>query len=103
MQTKRIRVGKESTEGPKRPNAVALGYEPGKDIAPQVLAKGYGAIAEQIIAVAQASGVPIREDPALAAALASVDLGESIPPELYAVVAAVLAYVYKVKQKRWQA
>jgi flagellar biosynthesis protein len=103
MHTKRIRVGNEPQGENKRPHAVALGYEPGMDIAPHILAKGYGAIAEQIIAVAQANGVPIREDPALAAALASVDLGEAIPPELYAVVAAVLAYVYKVKQKRWQA
>jgi flagellar biosynthesis protein len=103
MHTKRIRVGNEPQGENKRQNAVALGYEPGKDIAPTILAKGYGAIAEQIIAVAQANGVPIREDPALAAALASVDLGEAIPPELYAVVAAVLAYVYKVKQKRWEA
>jgi flagellar biosynthesis protein len=103
VHTKRIRIGSESQEKDKRPNAVALGYEPGKDTAPRVLARGYGAIAEQIIAVARASGVPIREDPALAAALATVDLGEAIPPELYAVVAAVLAYVYKVKQKRWEA
>jgi flagellar biosynthesis protein len=103
MNTKRIRIGEEQFEEKNRPQAVALGYEPGKDAAPRVLAKGYGVIAQQIIAVAHASGVPIREDPALAAALATVDLGEAIPPELYAVVAAVLAYVYKVKQKRWQA
>jgi flagellar biosynthesis protein len=103
MHTKRIRIGEKTPEEVNRPHAVALGYEPGKDAAPRVLANGYGVIAQQIISMAQASGIPIRDDPSLAAALATVDLGESIPPELYAVVAAVLAYVYKVKQKRWQA
>jgi FlhB-like protein len=102
VPTKRIRIDEESPKDASRPQAVALGYELGKDVAPRVLAKGYGVIAQQIIAAAQANGVPIREDPALAAALATVDLGEAIPPDLYAVVAAVLAYVYQVKQKRWQ-
>lgn len=81
------------------PRAVALGYEPQTDGAPRVLATGQGRIAEQILAAARANGIPIREDPVLAAALATVELDAVIPPELYAVVAQVLAYVYRVKKR----
>ncbi|MBI3762769.1 MAG: EscU/YscU/HrcU family type III secretion system export apparatus switch protein [Chloroflexi bacterium] len=81
---------------PPRPRAVALGYDLAKDDAPRVLASGGGLIADKIIALARDNGIPIHEDPALAAALATVDLDAAIPPELYAVVAEVLAYVYRV-------
>ncbi|MFZ5808668.1 MAG: EscU/YscU/HrcU family type III secretion system export apparatus switch protein [Chloroflexota bacterium] len=84
----------------KAPKATALGYNPEKDEAPRVLASGKGVIAEQIIAVAKANNIPIREDPLLAEALARVDIGETIPPELYALVAEVLAYIYRVQQKK---
>ena len=80
----------------RRTRAVALGYDAGRDEAPRLLASGEGLIADKIIALARDNGIPIREDPALAAALATVDLGAAIPPELYAVVAEVLAYVYRV-------
>lgn len=83
----------------KRPSATALGYDPQQDSAPRVLASGQGVIAEQIIALARSEGIPIREDPLLAAALASVDIHDTIPPELYAVVAEVLAYIYRIQKK----
>ncbi len=79
------------------PRAVALGYDAEHDPAPRVLATGQGEIAERIITLARENNIPIREDPVLAAALATVDLGTLIPPELYSVVAEVLAYVYRVK------
>lgn len=81
------------------PRAVALGYDAKNDPAPRVLATGQGAVAEKIIALARENNIPIREDPVLAAALATVDLGTLIPPELYSVVAEVLAYVYRVKRR----
>ncbi len=79
--------------------ATALQYAPGEDAAPRVIARGQRKIAEQIIAEAKKHGVPIYEDPALTAALATVNLGAEIPPELYLVVAEVLAYVYKVTKQ----
>ena len=87
-------------EGEARPRAVALGYDSGKDEAPRVLASGEGLMAERILAIAKEHGILIREDPMLAAALATVDLDTTIPPELYAVVAEVLAYVYRVKERK---
>lgn len=79
--------------------ATALGYDPQKDPAPRVLASGRGLIAEQIIALAKENNIPIREDPVLAATLATLDINETIPPELYSVVAEVLAYIYRIRQK----
>ncbi len=84
----------------ERPSAVALGYDPERDEAPRILASGQGLLAEKILALGKENGVAIREDPLLAAALASVAVDEVIPPELYALVAEVLAYVYRLQEKR---
>jgi len=89
-----------SPEGQARQRAVALGYDAEKDEAPRVLASGQGVMAERILTVAKEHGILIREDPVLAAALSTVDLDTTIPPELYAVVAEVLAYVYRVKERK---
>ncbi len=81
--------------------AIALGYDPEHgDMAPRVLASGKGASAEQILRLAQEHDIPLRRDPALASALSTLDLGASVPPELFRAVAEVLAFVYKLNEKR---
>jgi flagellar biosynthesis protein len=90
----------ENVNKPPVKTAVALGYDPGKDNAPRVLASGKGHIAEQILAIAKQHQLPIRDDPILAEALSQVDLNQVIPAELYAVVAEVFAFVYRLKQKK---
>lgn len=105
MYARRIRfkkdyTGRETEITPGPPRAVALGYEAEKDPAPRVLASGKGVIAAQIIALARDNGIPIREDPLLAASLAQVDIDAAIPPELYALVAELLAFVYRIRQAR---
>jgi len=82
-----------------RKSATALGYDPEKENAPRVLASGRGFVAEQIIATARANGIPIREDPLLAEVLSRVNIDQEIPPELYALVAEVLAYIYRLQGK----
>jgi flagellar biosynthetic protein FlhB len=73
--------------------AVALKYEPTKGT-PRVVAKGAGAVAARIRAVADESRVPMVEDVPLARALhASCEVGQEIPHELYHAVAQVLAFV----------
>ena len=62
-------------------------------------AAGQGAVAEEIIRRALAAGVPVTEDPRLAAVLSQIDVGRVIPPELYEVIAEVLAYVYRLDQR----
>jgi flagellar biosynthesis protein len=65
-----------------------------------VVAKGGGLVAENIIKVAQAHGIPLDEDAALASALSRVDLNREIPRELYVAVAQVLAFAWDVAGKR---
>jgi len=90
----------ENKAAARRLTAAALAYDPQTDQAPRVVASGKGKIAEQIIALAQQYQVPVYEDAELSAALALVNLDEEIPPELYLVVAEVLAYIYRVMHKR---
>jgi flagellar biosynthesis protein len=75
------------------PLAVALHYE--KPDAPRVVATGRGQIGQNIIDVARAHGVPIEENPGLAAALAEVEIGDEIPVELYRAVAEVLTFILR--------
>jgi len=79
--------------------AVALTYVPGRDYAPRVVAKGSGAMAEEIMALAQRHGIPLERDPHLVEVLSVLELNRDIPPELYRAVAEVLAYVYALTKK----
>ncbi|MBW1980225.1 MAG: EscU/YscU/HrcU family type III secretion system export apparatus switch protein [Deltaproteobacteria bacterium] len=84
----------------KRKKAAALSYQPDKDKAPRLTAKGTGLLAERIIEVARLHGVPIREDPDLVETLAQLDWQEHIPASLYQAVAEVLAFVYRLNEQR---
>ena len=76
--------------------AVALGFDFVTMDAPKVLAKGRNLLAEEIKAEARWAGVPILENPPLAQSLyRSVEVGQPIPVELYAAVAAILAWLYR--------
>jgi flagellar biosynthetic protein FlhB len=84
--------------------AVAIKYDAPKMEAPVVLAKGKGALAERIRRVAIENGIPIVEKKPLAQALYRiVKVGQAIPVELYAGVAEILAYVYRLSNKRRRA
>ena len=80
--------------------AVALKYEKNKDLAPKVVAKGSGEIAERILEVAKQHGVYIKEDPTLVEVLSGLELYEEIPEDLYKVIAEILVLIYQAKQKR---
>ncbi|AMA72650.1 MULTISPECIES: EscU/YscU/HrcU family type III secretion system export apparatus switch protein [Aneurinibacillus] len=82
-----------------RKSAVALGYNPAEADAPRVIAKGKGRIAEKILEQAKEHGVPIQEDPSLVEVLATLELNEQIPVELYQVVAEILAFVYETDRR----
>jgi flagellar biosynthetic protein FlhB len=80
--------------------AVALSYD-GTNPAPIVVAKGQDLVALQIRRIAEENDVPVIPDPPLARSLhKSVELGQMIPAELYAAVAQVLAFVYRMAAKR---
>ncbi len=76
--------------------AVALTYD-GSRTAPEVVAKGKDLIAAQIRRIAEENDVPVITDPPLARALhSSTEIGQVVPEELYAAVARVLAFVYRM-------
>ncbi len=79
-----------SSEKPKQ--AIALAYDPG-DTAPRILATGKGALAEKILETAKEADVPVYQDEKLAKTLAKLEIGDTIPPELYEVVAEILVFV----------
>ena len=76
--------------------AVALSFDFETMEAPKVLAKGRNLLAEQIKSDARWAGIPIVENPPLARSLyRHVEPGQTIPFDLYAAVAAILAYLYR--------
>lgn len=79
-----------------RRQALALAYGEG-DGAPRLVAKGYGEVAERIIAEAQRNGVHIHDSPELVGLLMQLDLDAQIPPQLYQVVAELLAWVVRLE------
>ncbi len=80
--------------------AVALRYDMASMDAPTVLAKGVRLVAERIREIGAEHGVPIVEKPELARTLyRSIEVGQSIPEELFQVVAEVLAFVYEIDKR----
>jgi flagellar biosynthesis protein len=82
-------------EQPERRRATALRYEEGQR-APRVTATGAGLVADRILAAAREAGIPVRHDPALAEALAKLELGSDVPEELWTAVAETLAWAYRL-------
>ena len=80
--------------------AVALRYEANKDMAPRVVAKGIDSMALNIRRIARRNGVPVVENRPLARTLwRKVKVGRPVPLDMYEAVAAVLAHVYRIKQR----
>jgi len=80
--------------------AVSLKYDANVNSAPVVKSKGLGKLAERIIQIAKENNIPIKEDPNLVELLMQIELEKEIPPELYKVVAEILAYVYRINKLR---
>lgn len=77
--------------------AVALTYDAPN--APRVVASGRGLVGQKIIETAQAHGVPLQKNVALAEALSTIELETEIPERLYAAVAEVLAFVLRAAEE----
>ncbi len=72
--------------------AVAIKYNPG-EVAPSVIGKGKGEIAQNIIDRANEGNIAIYKDKQLVEELLNIDIGEHIPEELYEVVAKILIFI----------
>jgi flagellar biosynthesis protein len=80
--------------------AVALGYNWEGDDLPRVLAKGRGAIAAQIIAIAEEQGIAVHRDEDLVEILDRLEIDSPIPVAAFAAVAEILAHLYRLNKTR---
>lgn len=91
------------TEPTPEKRVIGLKYD--QNSAPKVVAKGYGALAEELIAIAKENDVMIHQDAELSKFLNSLELGQEIPRELYIVIAELIAFAFVLQGKfpdKWQ-
>lgn len=84
----------EETAQPRK-KAVAVQYDRETMIAPKIIAKGQGIVADNIVEQAVLHKVPVYQNKSLASMLMALELDREIPPELYKAVAEVLVFVYQ--------
>ncbi len=77
--------------------AIALEYD--GENAPTISATGKDYIAEEILKIAKENNIPILENSELARLLAQLELGETIPRELYLAIAQIIAFIYHLQGK----
>lgn len=87
-----------ANEAGYRLQAVALRYREA-DGAPQIIAKGKGLIAEEILKRAKEAGIFVHSSSDLIGLLMQINLDDRIPTQLYVVVAELLAWVYRQDQE----
>ncbi|HBY20212.1 MAG: hypothetical protein A2Y24_00150 [Clostridiales bacterium GWE2_32_10] len=75
----------------------AISYDK-DDIAPKVVAKGQGHVAENILKKSEEHDIPVVKDERLMKMMDNIDIGDYIPEELYEVVAEVLAFVVRLDE-----
>ncbi len=83
----------------KEKKAVALKYNLEQDLAPVVIASGYGAVAERIINIAEERGIPVYRDDSAASMMCMLEVGANIPEELYQVVATIYVQILETANK----
>ncbi len=79
--------------------AVALRYNADEDMAPVVIASGYGSIAEKIIGIAEQKGIPVFRDDSAASLLCMLEVGSSIPVELYEAIASIYCQLLRISSE----
>lgn len=79
----------------QKDTAVAVGYS-GAGSLPEILAVARGALVERLLGIAREHGITVYRDADLAEVLSKLDVGSEIPEGLFAAVAEVLAYCYRV-------
>jgi flagellar biosynthesis protein len=105
----------KATKKPKQKSAVGIKYNQDSEAgtssggapsggapsggAPTIIAKGFGDLADEIITLARQNGVLVHEDPYLSDFLATLDLGQEIPDQLYHVIAELISFSYVLQGK----
>lgn len=80
----------------EKQKAVALKYSSEQDMAPVIIASGYGKMAERIIDCAEQRGIPVFRDDSAASLMCMLDVGSAIPEELYEVIATIYAQIMHI-------
>lgn len=94
---------KSDTGQPQQPRQAAVAIKGAADrldasarnAVPRIVAKGHGAVAEQILQLAFATGVKVREDADLTEILEAIEIDTEVPLHALAAVAEILSYVYR--------
>lgn len=86
----------------QRDRAVALQYQDSSDL-PKVIATGAGEIAREILRIAHEHRIPIEQDSTLSDMLSNLNVGASISPESFRLVAEIVCYLYSVDERFRQA
>jgi flagellar biosynthesis protein len=76
--------------------AIAIGGTGRAANVPKILASGKGEMAQKLLDYAEAQGMAIEKNSDLAQILINLDLGDSVPEEVFMAVAEILYYVYEV-------
>ena len=84
---------------PRKKKAVALKYNLEQDLAPVVIASGYGEVAERIINIAEERGIPVYRDDSAASMLCMLEVGATIPEDLYQVVATIYVQIMETANR----
>jgi len=79
--------------------AVALKYKAYEDLAPKVVAKGKGEIANKIIEKAKKFNIPLFQNEELVNMLLNIEVNEEIPPNMYDLVIKVFKWLYELERK----
>ena len=91
-------MNETENSGRKASEAVAIALKdqhPGSETPPRIIATGRGSVAEQIVSVALAHGIKVREDADLAQILAVLEVDSIVPVEVLATISEILAFVYR--------
>jgi flagellar biosynthesis protein len=82
----------------KTQTAIALGGSSGTQSVPKIVAQGQGDMAQKIIDWAEENGLAIEKDSDLAQVLINLNLGDSVPEEVFMAVAEILYYIFEVNK-----
>ena len=88
-------INRRVTNGPC---AAVIKYDEEQGKSPTVVAQGTGAVAEKIIELAKRNNVHLQEDSSLLQNLLDIDLGDSVPPQLYGVVAEIFLLLEELEK-----
>ncbi len=81
--------------------AIALQYDDIKDMAPKVIAKGEGLLADKILDLARKHHIPIESDEDLASILSVIEIGDFISPQSYMVVSEIFSKIYQLNKQKY--